>query len=95
MQASDSNLLEWAITNPTKHYKRETMTFIFRIPVEQLDDDNDLSTLQAKYSRDFYIGKPLPEGVEVISVEELLRELNEHDPDFYFKTLLSRNNAIK
>ena len=71
------------------------MTFIFRIPVEQLDDDNDLSTLQAKYSHDFYVGKPLPEGVEVISVEELLRELNEHDPDFYFKTLLSRNNAIK
>lgn len=34
-------------------------------------------------------------GVEVISVEELLRELNEHDPDFYFKTLLSRNNVIK
>lgn len=71
------------------------MTHIFRIPVEQLDEDNDLSALQAKYSHDFYVGKPLPEGVEVISVEELLRELNEHDPDFYFKTLLSRNNVIK
>ena len=71
------------------------MTHIFRIPVEQLDDDNDLSSLQAKYSHDFYIGKPLPEGVEVISVEELLRELNEYDPEFYFKTLLSRNNVIK
>ena len=71
------------------------MTHIFRISVEQLDDDNDLSALQAKYSHDFYVGKPLPEGVEVISVEELLRELNEHDPDFYFKTLLSRNNVIK
>ena len=71
------------------------MTYILRIPVEQLDDDNDLSALQAKYSHDFYIGKPLPEGVGVISVEELLRELNEHDPDFYFKTLLSRNSVIK
>lgn len=71
------------------------MTHIFRIPAEHLDEDNDLSALQAKYSHDFYVGKPLPEGVEVISVEELLRELNEHDPDFYFKTLLSRNNVIK
>ena len=71
------------------------MTHIFRIPCEQLDDDNDLSALQAKYSHDFYIGKGLPEGVEVISVEELLRELNEHDPDFYFKTLLSKNSVIK
>lgn len=71
------------------------MTHIFRIPIEQLDDDNDLSTLQAKYSHDFYIGKGLPEGVEVISIEELLRELNEYDPDFYFKTLLSRNTVIK
>ena len=71
------------------------MTHIFRIPIEQLDDDNDLSALQAKYSHDFYIGKGLPEGVEVISIEELLRERNEHDPDFYFKTLLSRNNVIK
>ena len=35
------------------------------------------------------------EGVEVISIEELLQELNEYDPDFYFKTLLSRNNVIK
>ena len=71
------------------------MTYIFRISCEQLDEDNDLSSLQAKYSHDFYVGKPLPEGVEVISIEELLRELNEHDPDFYFKTLLSRNNVIK
>ena len=71
------------------------MTHIFRIPIEQLYGDDDLSTLQAKYSHDFYIGKGLPEGVEVISVEELLQELNEHDPDFYFKTLLSRNNVIK
>lgn len=71
------------------------MTHILRIPYEQLDDDNDLSALQAKYSHDFYIGKPLPEGVEVISIEELLRELNEHDPDFYFKTLLSKNSVIK
>ena len=71
------------------------MTHIFRIPCEQLDDDNDLSTLQAKYSHDFYIGKSLPEGVEVISVEDLLRELNEYDPDFYFKTLLSKNSVIK
>ncbi len=71
------------------------MTHIFRIPCEQLDDDNDLSSLQAKYSQDFYIGKPLPEGVEVISVEDLLRELNEYDPDFYFKTLLSKHNVIK
>ena len=71
------------------------MSHIFRIPCEQLDDDNDLSTLQAKYSHDFYVGKPLPEGVEVISIEELLRELNEHDPDFYFKTLLSKNSVIK
>ena len=71
------------------------MSHIFRIPVEQLDDDNDLSALQAKYSHDFYIGKGLPEGVEVISVEDLLRELNEYDPDFYFKTLLSKNSVIK
>ena len=71
------------------------MTHIFRIPCEQLDDDNDLSALQAKYSHDFYIGKGLPEGVKCISVEELLRELNEHDPDFYFKTLLSKNSVIK
>lgn len=72
------------------------MTHIFRIPSEQLDDDNDLSTLQAKYSQDYYVGKPLPEGVEVISVEKLLRELNEHDPEFYYKTLLlSRNSVIK
>ena len=72
------------------------MTYIFRIPCEQLDEDNDLSTLQAKYSKDYYVGKPLPEGVEVISVEKLLRELNEHDPEFYYKTLLlSRNSGIK
>ena len=71
------------------------MTYIFRIPCEHLDEDNDLSALQAKYSHDFYIGKGLPEGVEAISIEELLRELNEYDPDFYFKTLLSRNNVIK
>ena len=71
------------------------MTHIFRIPYEQLDDDNDLSALQAKYSHDFYVGKPLPEDVEVISIEGLLRELNEHDPDFYFKTLLSKNSVIK
>ena len=71
------------------------MTHIFRIPLEQLYGDDDLSSLQAKYSHDFYVGKPLPEGVEAISIEELLRELNEHDPDFYFKTLLSRNHVIK
>lgn len=71
------------------------MTHIFRIPVEQLYGDDDLSALQAKYSHDFYIGKGLPEGVEVISVEELLLELNEHDPDFYFKILLSKNSVIK
>ena len=71
------------------------MTYIFRISCEQLDEDNDLSSLQAKYSQDFYIGKPLPEGVEVISVEDLLRELNEHNPDFYFKILLSKNSVIK
>lgn len=71
------------------------MTHVFRIPCKHLNEGNDLSTLQAKYSHDFYIGKGLPEGVEAISIEELLRELNEHDPDFYFKILLSRNNVIK
>lgn len=71
------------------------MTHIIRIPCEHLDEDRDLSTLQAQYSQDFYVGKPLPEGVEVISIEELLRELNEHDPEFYFKLLLSRNTVMK
>lgn len=64
---------------------------LIRIPIDQLDDDLDLSALQKKFSDDFNAGKPLPKDVEVISLEQLLREVNEIDPDFYFKPLLTNS----
>ena len=65
------------------------LTQIIRIPCEYLSDEEDLSALQARFSREFLAGKTLPEGVEVLSIEDILRELNDSDPEYYFKTLLS------
>lgn len=62
---------------------------IVRIDCGLLTEDEDLSALQEKYSLSYLAGEELPPGVEVISIEQLLRELNECDPDFYFKTLLT------
>lgn len=73
------------------------MPHIIQINCDHVHDmePESLSDLQAKYSHDFHVGKALPDGVAVLSIEELLVELNETHPVMYFKQLLSRESVLK
>lgn len=66
------------------------MESIIRFSCDYVNDSGlSPQQLQEEVSKWIAAGKPLPEGVEVISLNHLLAMLNEHDPTEYFKPVLT------
>ena len=66
------------------------MESIIRFSCDYVNDSGlSPQQLQEEVSKWIAAGEPLPEGVEVISLNRLLAMLNEHDPTEYFKPVLT------